>query len=697
MLANKLPIALCTILSLAGWTAWAEDAPATPTAASVVSPAPSPEASPVAAPKAASTATAAESALSSEVFDFFAKEEEVVTASRHKQTLSEAPANIKVITREQLKMMGARRLSDVLMFLPGVQILKHKSGGEMVWIRGTFGVYNDKTLLLIDGHPFKELEYGQHPIDEQISLADVERIELIKGPGSSVYGSNAFTGVINVITVAPKGEPLARVSGGGGSFNTTAASAVVRTQKDALGVVASGNYYRTDGAPKDFDEAGTFSGTQEAKNALQARVRATWKELTVGGSFQDYSRTYFMRQDTRPELMNNHTSLLDLDWQHSFADLVDVSFSSYYNVYDYTRDNKRYNANGSLNRIQTAGEKTQAGGASLQGEWKLPANNSLLTAADYEANWGFDLRRYQWLTTVANPVATIVRDSDPPNPWLARYGLALEDTWAPLEQLHFTAGYRMDSDTRYQPQHNFRAAVNYLPTEQASLKLLWGTAYRIPSIRESYIYEVGGAPDSGNADLNPERIETAEADLELKPLGWLRLAVAGYRNVMVGVISPIPGVAIGTYQNLGNLTTYGIEPELTLAGPWGTQLDANYTHQNSFDDYGNVPGAVVNEMYNVGAQIKLPYIGARIDWHHSGVRATPVLYQYTVAPTQQKNELDPYDVANVILTTNSLPAEFQLGLYNAFDATYYDPDHLEGKFDRQWARRTIFGEVNMEF
>jgi iron complex outermembrane receptor protein len=316
---------------------------------------------------------------------------------------------------------------------------------------------------------------------------------------------------------------------------------------------------------------------------------------------------------------------------------------------------------------------------------------------DFEANWGADLSRLQWSTTAANPPATLARYSVPDHPWLARYGLALEDTWSGLEWLHATAGYRVDSDTRYEPQQNFRAALVLQPTEDYSAKLLWGTAYRIPSIRESYIVEAGGAPDGGNPQLRPERIETAETQLAAHPWKWAEFDVAVYRNVVVGSIGPNPGVLIGTYQNLGNYTTYGVEPELTLRGPMGTELYANYTHQNSFDDYGDTPGGVVNEMMNAGAQVKFPYLGMRIDWHRSGVRARPTAYQYGVAASLQRDRLDGYDVANLVFTTNRLPVDLQVGLYNVFDATYYDPDPLEGKFDREWARRTLFGEVRTEF
>jgi outer membrane receptor protein involved in Fe transport len=92
----------------------------------------------------------------------------------------------------------------------------------------------------------------------------------------------------------------------------------------------------------------------------------------------------------------------------------------------------------------------------------------------------------------------------------------------------------------------------------------------------------------------------------------------------------------------------------------------------------------------------LPYATARLDYHHSGVRSRPVGYQGGATAALRHDLLDGYDVFNLVLTSRDLPVELQLGVYNLFDASYFDPDFAEGKFDREWPRRSIMGQVSFK-
>lgn len=117
---------------------------------------------------------------------------EVVTPSRKPQAIDTAPANIIVITERQIKDSGALTLAELLERLPGIYIPTQGHGEESIYIRGVGERYNNKTLLMVDGYPFRDLYYYSHPINATIPLANVKRIEVIRGPGSSLYGTNAF-------------------------------------------------------------------------------------------------------------------------------------------------------------------------------------------------------------------------------------------------------------------------------------------------------------------------------------------------------------------------------------------------------------------------------------------------------------------------------------------------------------------------
>ena len=125
---------------------------------------------------------------------------EVISATKTQKKISEAPSTIISLTGKEIEEMGARTLSDVLKMVPGVQILNRRNGRDMIWIRGVTTGYNTKLLLQIDGIPYREAILGEWSSDEEIQLNNIERIEIIRGPGSALYGANAYSGVISIFT-----------------------------------------------------------------------------------------------------------------------------------------------------------------------------------------------------------------------------------------------------------------------------------------------------------------------------------------------------------------------------------------------------------------------------------------------------------------------------------------------------------------
>jgi outer membrane cobalamin receptor len=147
----------------------------------------------------------------------------ITTASKREESLAESAAIVTVITRDDLRQWGVDSLYEAISFIPGVELVESYFGYTTLNFRGVQQAhYNNKTLLLINGHPSFERVNGSFHL-EQIPLALVERIEIVRGPGSALYGTNAFTGVINIITLA--GEKVERsLALQGGSNNRARAS-----------------------------------------------------------------------------------------------------------------------------------------------------------------------------------------------------------------------------------------------------------------------------------------------------------------------------------------------------------------------------------------------------------------------------------------------------------------------------------------
>ena len=142
----------------------------------------------------------------------------VTVASRYSQTLQEAPSIVSVITEKDIRVMGYRNLTDVLRNIPGVYISVSKESRSLAWFRGVISSDNNKILLLVDGVPWYDGVYTHAWIDDAIPLFHVKQIEIVKGPGSAVYGTNAFSGVINIVTKSAESINGAEVRLSTGSF-----------------------------------------------------------------------------------------------------------------------------------------------------------------------------------------------------------------------------------------------------------------------------------------------------------------------------------------------------------------------------------------------------------------------------------------------------------------------------------------------
>lgn len=148
----------------------------------------------------------------------------VVTAAKAEEGISDAPAVIDVITQSQLSQLGLTNLYEAISFLPGIEMMETYFGRTVLNFRGIQNLhYTNKYLVMINGNPIYETTNGSFLL-EMIPLNAIRQIEVIRGPGSPLYGTNAYTGVINILTKSAKSdESVRQVSVGGGSFNTVSA------------------------------------------------------------------------------------------------------------------------------------------------------------------------------------------------------------------------------------------------------------------------------------------------------------------------------------------------------------------------------------------------------------------------------------------------------------------------------------------
>lgn len=148
-------------------------------------------------------------------------EVDVTSASKAAKPLSKTPAAVTVISQEDIRRSGANSIPDVLRFVPGLQVAQMTNNLWSVSSRGFGGIYSNKLLVMVDGRSVYNPVYGGVYWDQQnIMLEDIDRIEVVRGPGATMWGSNAVNGIINIISKSAADTQGGLVSGGGGNQET---------------------------------------------------------------------------------------------------------------------------------------------------------------------------------------------------------------------------------------------------------------------------------------------------------------------------------------------------------------------------------------------------------------------------------------------------------------------------------------------
>lgn len=278
---------------------------------------------------------------------------EIVTASKFAQKVSEAPSSVSIVTADDIKTFGYRTLADILRSMRGVQVAYDRNY-SYVGTRGSGrpGDYNTRVLLLVDGQRLNDSVYGQAAVGTEfpIDMELIERVEYVPGPGSAIYGSNAFFGVLNIIT--KKARALNGVSAGVelASFHTRKASLTVgkRFDNGGEGLLSVSNSISSgiDRYFPEYDDAASNHGVATGLDGDR------YKRLFAKYSFENLTLTAFLgeRQKGVPTASfgqqfndpRSHTVDYQLSasaaFQHAISKTMDLYASLNFTRYRYRGD-----------------------------------------------------------------------------------------------------------------------------------------------------------------------------------------------------------------------------------------------------------------------------------------------------------------------------------------------------------------------
>ena len=525
----------------------------------------------------------------------------VVGASRFEQKVTEAPASVSIVSAEEIRKYGYRTLGDALSSVRGFYVTYDRNY-SFIGVRGFNrpGDYNSRMLLLVDGHRINDNIFDTAPIGTEfpVDVDLIDRIEVVRGPGSSLYGTNAFFGVINIITRKPGDLDGVESAAAAGSFQTyNGRVSYGREYPGGLGVLISGSGMRSKGDDRLFYPEFALLNDGMAQNADRDRNYQLYGKF----SLQDFTLTaaYASRtkqvptasfgtifNDARLRTTDEH-GYLDLKYAHEFQDQTQLTARAFYDRYYYHGDypfdlNNEDNTQLPENDPLVVLNKDKAWGTWWGGEAQvtrtLPGRNKVSLGTELRINSRQDQQNYD-----EEPRSFNLDDRRSSSIW----ALYLQDEIQLLDSLILSAGVRYDHYDTFGGTTNPRLALIYKPTEESAIKLLYGNAFRAPNAFELY-YQDGGIAIEANPELKPEKIRTYELIYEQYFLEHFRSSVSGFYYKVRDLITSLPvdpddPLSVTRYVNVDSIEARGVELELEAKWREGVEGKVSYTYQSAED------------------------------------------------------------------------------------------------------------------
>lgn len=467
------------------------------------------------------------------------REQMVTGASKRALPLSETPSSVTIIPAAEIRAMGYSTLGDALRWVRGV-FVTYDRNYTYVGVRGLQrpGDYNNKVLLSIDGHTLNGSVYGDALFGPELGLdlEGVERIEVVRGPGSALYGSYAALAVVNVVTRRPRSEPgvSADVSvGGEDEVRGRAALASARpgwpewhASVSWLGARGADLYF------PEFDSPTTHSGLalgQDGERALSFFGSAEWgiarlalkfnnREKTIptasfGTCFgTDQNRTWDGRDFAELSLTRRVSPALELSGRTYWDGM------RYHGHYVYDSE-----PGAALVESRDLGDADLLG-AEARAHWAVAPGHALTLGVEGQRSVRIHMKNCD-----VSPYF-LYYDARPADGLIAGYA---QDELRLGSRLLVTAGARLDNNSRFEPVVSPRADLVWTVASNTRLKLLGGSAFRAPSPYEAKLLQA--YPNRPPVRLEPERVATFEGTLEHEA-GPLTASLTGYSTRVRGLI-----------------------------------------------------------------------------------------------------------------------------------------------------------------
>ncbi|MEW5949364.1 MAG: TonB-dependent receptor [Thermodesulfobacteriota bacterium] len=576
-------------------------------------------------------------------------EEIVVTATKTPHTLEDVPVETSVISKKDIENSNAKNVTELLKELTGFYIRGENVPGSSAWLSRLRGLNFDQGygLVLINGERVLGGAMGEYGISlNQMPVEMIERIEIVKGPASVLYGSDAMAGVVNIITKAIPEKPTLTASAGYGSYDSTLFNAGYGQKINKFGFWAS--------AQRETSERGRYSASEDNFRGEYVLSKFSY-DLTDKANFAlginhdelkwEYQTEEKIRLSPSLEMVLPDTSVLKLKgyWYKLDMDSFSPGYTRRFGDIAYTETEVQYTKPLGAGHLVTAG-----------GEYLL---------RDIDASFADKSDNFQ--------------------------SLYLQDE-INLKPFDIVIGGRLDDNSLYGIEFNPKAGLMWEATPDTRIRASIGRAFKTPTIRQLYVlFKHGTWWNRPDENLNPETSWGYSAGIEHVFSKRLSANLGLFRNdikdiiVAVDTSETIDGAPVRTWRNVNKAFTQGAEIGVKAVILDNLSLTLNYTYLDTGnEDTDKELTYNPHHTADIGIDYEINPWAMSVHW-----RTDCVSRAYT--DEANTREIESYYVSNLKIikdVTKNIGVSVEVD--NIFKSDYGEPN-------KAWLGRTIFGKLTI--
>ncbi|OHB86511.1 MAG: hypothetical protein A3D13_04440 [Planctomycetes bacterium RIFCSPHIGHO2_02_FULL_40_12] len=628
-----------------------------------------------------------------DMFAIFTEEQIVVSALKRPKTVSKSPAIMSVITAKQIKQMGFRTLTEVLDTVPGFDISLSETGEREIAVRGILDTNSQKVKVLIDGHSINDVWSGGISWNyDDLVVENIKRIEIIRGPGSALYGQNAFLTVINVITKDTDDIDGFQLTTSGGDFDTQNYNMLFGKEYGDLAVSGFFDFFDTEGHSEKVEQDVLFPAafskspgrSHNRKEKTDLNLKLSYNNLEISGKYtkkrrKDYIGVGYALGDD--SIIRSAYMFTELTYKFALGEKLDIIPRVYYDQFNYDPflEQRPDGFVDRFGRIYPDGiqgqvrHKQRTVGFENQFNYNLFKGNELTFGFQYEWIHQGDIKSSEF---TFNPITfaplAVPQDFSKDLPFTRKatrqiLAFYLQDEWNITKDVDLTVGVRHDQFPRFGGTTNPRFGLIWRFIEDAHLKLLFATAFRAPNFQELYLTNNGTR--AGDPNLDPEKINTFELGLGYNFTKHIRGNINYFFNRIRDRIILDTTQTPDKFANSGGARVLGVEAELKADYGNDNYAFANYTFQKAEEtrNRNRLPDVPVHKA-NLGVNVGFwKYANANVNTFISGPRPRE--------DGDTRRDMPSYALVNLTLIGRKFMDNFEIrgSVFNLFNKGYDDP------------------------